>query len=83
MPPYRSGWRAASPAGAGRYGLTWESTLTAFVAPQSVISPVFFRQPNIRAELTTAGVPEGDRLDRLSLSLPPPTRQLGRKTSIP
>jgi hypothetical protein len=50
------------------HGLTWASTLTAFVTLQFVVSPRFYHQPNIQAALTAEGVAERDRFDQLFAS---------------
>jgi hypothetical protein len=50
---------------ARRHGFTWESTLTAFVALQFVVSPRFFKQPHIEEGLMVEGIAEGDRFRHL------------------
>lgn len=50
---------------ARRYGLTWESNLTAFVSLMFVIAPNFDEQPAIHRVLTRADLPPDERFGRM------------------
>lgn len=48
-----------------RYGLTWDESITAFVAIMFTIAPNFDEQPAIRAVLEDKSVPPNLRIDEL------------------
>ena len=52
-------------ARARSYGLSWESTVGAFVVLMIVIAPNFDEHPLIQRILTDESVPENDRIDEL------------------
>jgi len=50
---------------ARKYGLTWESTLTAFVATMFTVAPNFDEHPHVKAILEDTGVPPNTKMDLL------------------
>jgi hypothetical protein len=52
-------------ARARAYGMTWQSSITAFVVLMFVVAPNFDRHPLIRHVLTDSGVRPDERLDAL------------------
>jgi len=48
-----------------KYGMTWESSLTAFVSLIFAVSPGFHRQPVIHSVLTNQKIPANERIKAL------------------
>jgi hypothetical protein len=61
----------AAIARARTYGLTWESSITGFVALSFLLGRNFDRYPRIQAVLTDARIPANERLDYLGHSMTP------------
>ena len=59
----------AGMARARGHGLTWESSLAAFVALMFEIAPNFDEHPRVRHYLDSSTVPPDERLNRLAASL--------------
>lgn len=56
---------AAAIERAARYGLTWDTSITAFVAIMISVGPRFDEHPAIRAVMTDESVPPNLRIDAL------------------
>lgn len=53
------------------YGLTWESSITGFVALTFVIGPDFDKQPRIQSVLTDRSIPADERVEELRFRVGP------------